>query len=247
MIFMIMQYIRTDKIDQTFKIYTFKQCLTTYGRFYPYTFKHLSGQSANITVTFFSKCAEFGTMSTHLEKKYFRSALISAILTHCIFQEMCEPIKRTFYVKEMKTWNRTPGEFFTRLSFLIFCIHVVTWAHRCKRRNKNRVIYHHFLKWILADFVDIWNNFHISRYTRFNLNHKKNMNAQNIIEKNVHYLTSNFLSNQTRTLLKIIPLLFSFKNESVVISLYTLGNTHYGSPVFFNSSEFTYEFIHWMH
>ena len=46
-------------------------------------------------------------------------------------------------------------EFVTRLSFLILCIHDVTEAHRCNRRNENHVIYHHFVGKILTDFVDM--------------------------------------------------------------------------------------------
>ena len=47
-------------------------------------------------------------------------------------------------------------------------------------------------------------------------------NAQNKIAKNVHSLTYIFLSYQTRTLSKIIPLLISFENESDFILQFTL-------------------------
>ena len=125
---------------------------------------------------------------------------------------------------------------------LIFCIHDATESHRCKRRNENRVIYHHFVEWNLPDFVDMeifWLSYEFSDFSVHFISvwttRGKKEKAQNKI---VHSMTLNFGFYQTRSLLRIIPLLFQFENESDFILQYTLGYKVYRSPVSFSSSEF---------
>ena len=77
--------------------------------------------------------------------------------------------------------------------------------------------------WIWKNFY-FHTNFQISRYTRISLNHwEKNENAQNKIAKNVRSLTLNVWFYQTRTLLKLISILFSFENESDFIGVNQYG------------------------
>ena len=97
-----------------------------------------------------------------------------------------------------------------------------------KKCNENRVIDHYFIERILIDFVDmeeffIHTNFQIPWYTRISLNHSEKMRMNKIRSRRI--CSFYVRSYQIRTLLKSIPLLFSFENESDFILQYTLEYT----------------------
>ena len=79
----------------------------------------------------------------------------------------------------------------------VYTIHDVTEAHPCKRRNENRVIYHHFVERILTDFMDKkeflfsyeFPNFMEHSYQFEPLRKNDNFITQNKIAHIVHSLT----------------------------------------------------------
>ena len=77
--------------------------------------------------------------------------------------------------------------------------------------------YHKFVEGILPDFVDmdeILFSYEFKDFVSVRTTHKYE-NAQNEIAKNVYSLTKHFRSYRTRTILKIIHLLFPFENDFI--------------------------------